>query len=250
VELPRHGKKKYKDMTKVLYGVGVSGLSGSDNKKAGGQTWSKDNRVRQRNGSPNQPNTAAQQLLKTALTSITQKWRTELTPVEIAGWNTAAALPEWAFTDKLTGTQYQGTGIALYTRLCGNLTFLNQAPTLLMSAPVKGMPGDTFVTEVVADASAGTVAFTYTGTLGINETHVFSLSPVRGSGQAAFRANTLRFIDDSLGVSPVALGAAYVAKYGVITAEEGNNISYEVVAINSSTGQKRIAGRGVIAIVA
>jgi hypothetical protein len=66
----------------------------------------------------------------------------------------------------------------------------------------------------------------------------------------SYRASALSWLDTDIAVSPIAEGAAYVAKYGAITALTGYNIFYEVLAITVTTGQRRVAGKGVIQIVA
>ena len=103
--------------------------------------------------------------------------------------------------------------------------------------------GDTFVTGIVADASAGTVVVTYTGTLGADESHIVMFSAPQSPGRMKYRESKSWATTDTA-VSPIAAGATYVAKYGAITSLAGRNIYYKVMAIDDATGQKREAGNG------
>lgn len=237
-------------MARAIYGAGLEGMSGSINKAAGGWSFGKNGTVRRRT-SPIQAFTSAQARVKAQETLAAGTWGSTLTPAQREAWNTAAKSGEWNFTDPLTGTTKTRSGLNLFIALNANIAMLNQdVDASLVDVPVKETAGTTFISGIVADASAGTVAVTYSGALGTNESHVLLFSPPLSPGRMAFNSSKLSFCETSAAVSPIAAGVAYVAKHGAITSLTDYNICYLVLAINDVTGQKRVAGQGVVQIVA
>lgn len=238
-------------MTRVLFGVGVVGMSGSTNRGAGGCTFQKNNIVRNR-VIPVQPNTAAQARVRGLTTTLSVNWGTTLTEVERQAWDAAAASGDWDFSDPLTGTMQARTGFNLYVALNSNAAFADNdnSSAIIDTPPVKEAPGTSFVTGITADASAGTVALNFTGTLATNEQHVICVSAPQNPGRMAFRKSKCAWLVSFSGATPHTITTAYLAKYGAITALTDYKINYIVLAVNNVTGQSRLAGQGISAIVA
>lgn len=238
-------------MAKVIFNEGgPGGYSGSMNRKAGGVTFQKNNIVRARNGSPSQPLTAAQARVKNLTTVSSQSWGTTLSTSDREAWNTAAASGDWDFMNPLTGTSRKLSGFALFCSLNANAAFAAQNSVVSISTvPAKAPAGTSFITNAVL-TDTGTLTMTYTGTLADDEVHVFSFSAPQGAGRTAFRSSLLSFLVSNATASPVSAGSAYVAKFGALTEATGKNVFYEVKAINTVTGQTRVAGRGTIVITA
>jgi hypothetical protein len=176
-------------------------------------------------------------------------WGQTLTPEQRIAWNDAAISDAWNFQDGLTGTTRKVSGFNLFFAINANINFLLQTAALYASnVPVKTQPGTTNFASVTAVASTGAVTATYTGTFGTDENHIFLFSAPQPPGRMKFRASKISYLTMNTTVSPVSL-TEYVAKFGAITAKEGYNIYYKVLA-STDSGLKRVAGQGVIQITA
>lgn len=180
---------------------------------------------------PINPQTAAQSLVRGNLTMFSQGWR-ELTESERLAWNNAVV--NFQSTD-IFGDIKKPSGINLYVRLNSNIAYGG---------------GSTFITSPpVLAASPSFVEFTPT----VNGTTpalslVFSPSPVPAdtayvvestapqSPGKSFLKNAFRKITvlPAADVTPTAVLAAYVAKFGALV--PGEKIGIRIKAIDLLTG--------------
>lgn len=201
---------------------------------------------------PANPNTSAQTAQKAVFTQLSEQWGA-LTDPQRDVWDSAASSGEWKITDSLTGTQNNPTsGFELYKHLNGIIAVVNGDASSSLDAPAtKEAAGTALLDSVTIDASGGTVAIVYSGALGINEALNFKMSRPLPAGRMKLRLSTLRQVGvPQSGVSPLAIGAAYVAKFGAITGEAGKKVFYLIEAYNNATGQSRSVGSGDTIIVA
>lgn len=237
-------------MTKYRSGVGNITLSGTDGRRIGGQTWQKNGRVREHVGTINQPNSAEQARVKSFTTNASKAWGLDIGTLNRSLWIATAATDAWTTVDSLTGDTTKYNGFTLFMALNANIAFANQDAAVTNQAPVpKNLSGDSFVSSVVIDASAGTVVLAYTGSLGPDEIHVISFSAPQSPGKMTYRKSETSWLASDAAVSPLALGTAYVAKYGAISALTNYNVFYHVDAIDTVTGAKRTVGEDVAQIV-
>lgn len=242
------------DMARNAFGTDVTNRTGSMNKHLGGMTFLKNGVMRVR-VNPTNPQTPLQQELRSAFLFLTAAWNA-LTDAQRTLWATARGETYYLKQDSFTGvSRPYAAPKDLFVAM--NLNYLVgdgslNAPAVNFAAPgVAGALDVIGITSVVADASAGTIAVTFTGaTLG--EALVFSATPPVSPGNMSFKSveSKMRTVTVGLPVSPWAVGADYVALFGAITGATGKKIFWEVKAVELGTGKARVVNRGVTIVVA
>lgn len=181
---------------------------------------------------PVNPQTALQSAVRAAFTSFSQAWR-GLTASQILAWNNAVS--DFQKTD-IFGDLKKPTGKNLYLALNRNLDLVGGVN---ISDPPQ--PSGTFEFSgvgVAAAAGAGTVSVSWTsGAVPANMAVLVEAAPGISPG-AFFAKNLFRYITffPAADVTPTAIGAAYTALFGAMTA--GKRISVRVTPVNFLTGER------------
>lgn len=242
-------------MAKALYGgVGLQGLSGSINKKAGGHTFSKNNVVRRR-VVPVNPQSSSQQELRAAFLFLTSAWSNVLSDANRLAWESARNTSYWLKQDSLTGVSRPYSS-AKDLFIATNLNDLIASDSLSMPQVSFSDPGtssgldDLSVTSIVLDDSSQSVVFTYSGALLNENICVYMTSPVSaGTLRATSVKSKLRFVTQNIGASPAAISSDYISKFGSFAGATGKKVFWEVYGVDTNTGKKRLiaAGNSIIA---
>lgn len=206
---------------------------------------------------PVNPQTIQQQLIRSVFTYLTKQW-TALNDVQREAWETARTSEAYYnVTDNFYGVSRKvNSAKSLFVAM--NFNVLEATDSLGTPAVTFATPGapstqsDFLATSIAADASAGTVALTYSGTMNGNEEIEFWASPPVSPGNLRSTSvkSKMRFVTQNVGVSPAAVGTEYVAKFGAITAATGQKIFWEAYIVNTDTGKKTLAGSGANIVVA
>lgn len=242
-------------MARVLYGgVGLQGLSGSINTQAGGHTFSKNNVVRRR-VVPTNPQTAAQSVIRANFSFLTTAWK-GASEANKEAWLEARNGSDFLKQDLLTGTQRKyGSAKDLFIALNTNWALANDtldAPDVNVPLPIKLNPSVVTVNDVAIDASGGTVAVSYGGTLTDTALILYATPPVSaGNMRAKSVESQMRVVGIVSGASPVAMGTAYTNLFGPITSAAGKKVFWKAVAIQATdSGISAFAGAGSSVIAA
>lgn len=215
-------------------------------------------RVFQKNGYsrafvvPANPNTDEQGVVKSNFGKLSNNWP-NLTEVQRTAWNNAAVSGDFKIPDLKTGSSRNPkSGLELFKSVNMYIaTVVGNTGSEINTPPAAQVFGDTLLTSVTADASAGTVSIAYSGTLGAHEVHVVRFAAPVSAGRMVLRPTLLRIVlNNNAAATPIAAGSAYTAKFGAITGLAGQKIFYRVDAYNSETGQTRLVGQGSTIIVA
>lgn len=218
---------------KVKFGLIVTDGRG----KLGGHVMSKNragNYVRTK-VTPSNPNTSFQSSVRSILTQFSQAWR-GLTQAQRDSWN--GAVDSYQGSD-IFGDIKSPSGINLYIKLNSNLAEVSASSIALPPLPESVAA----VTLGTSTAAAGTPAFSL----------VFGTSPVPASTVFIVRATAQvspgkKFVKNlyrnvaflaAAETTPYDLLAEYVARFGSLVA--GQKIGIELVAVNTTTGQKGTA---------
>jgi len=238
-------------MARVIYGgVGLQGLSGSINKQAGGHTFTKNNVVRRR-VVPTNPQTAQQSLVRTAFAFLTTAW-SGLTEVQRNAWEDARNDSYWLIPDPLTGVgRKANSGKSLFILVNFNLLQVADQlndPAVVTTSPSSSEPNDSFlISAVVADDSSNTLTVTYTQAGSEEVLLVKSTPPVSpGTMRLTSVKSDLRDSSAILGASP----ATVAGKAGIYTGQTGQKVFYQIWAIHTTTGKKRLVSSDATTIVA
>lgn len=235
-------------------GVAITGGTGRLNSSLGGSVLLSNGVVRNY-VTPSNPQTANQSEVRAAFGFLSAAWK-GLTPTQQAAWIAAWQSGDWVKQDPFTGTSRPyGSAKDLFISL--NLNFMIagmslDAPSLEFSTPPASIDLPALgVTSFAFDASAGTAALTYTGTLGDSVLVTKATQPVSpGNMRLTSVRSKLRFITSGSGVSPIAEGAAYVTVHGAITSAEGQKVFWIVEQIDAVTGKRGFVASGSSVIVA
>ena len=238
-------------MARVIYGgVGLQGLSGSINKQAGGHTFTKNNVVRRR-VVPTNPQTAQQSLVRNAFAFLTTAW-SGLTEDQRNAWEDARNDSYWLIPDPLTGVgRKANSGKSLFILVNFNLLQVADQlndPTVVTTSPSSSEPNDSFlISSVVADDSSNTLTVTYTQAGSEEVLLVKSTPPVSpGTMRLTSVKSDLRDSSAILGASP----ATVAGKAGIYTGQTGQKVFYQIWAIHTTTGKKRLVSSDTTTIVA
>lgn len=179
---------------------------------------------------PVNPQTISQGNVRARLTTFSQAWRS-LTGAQILSWN--AAVSNYTGTD-IFGDIKTPSGINLYNKLNLNLAAAGQPP--ISNPPLPVSVGYTSALSLAADASTSTIVATFTAIGGtVGQTVIVQATKGVSAGKN-FVKSEYRQVGTFSGsaVSPQALGAMYVAKFGAMTA--GQKIFVRLVFVDNLTG--------------
>jgi hypothetical protein len=230
-------------MARNRFGTDITGRTGSMNKNNGGMTYMK-NGVQRVRVVPVNPQTALQSQTRSVLSSFTSKWGT-LTEPQRKEWNDGAKDPFFFVQDAFTGTaRPMNSGKALFIAINYNLNQENgslDAPTVLAIAPTFIDTPDNFsITSVVADASSDSLTVNYTQS-GTSESLLVRSTPAVSPGNMRITsvAGKLRDSDAVLGASP-----ADASHPDPFTGQTGQKVFWQIFAISTTTGKKRLIATG------
>lgn len=180
---------------------------------------------------PVNPQTTSQLNSRNRLTTRSQAWR-GLTQAQRDAWNGAVA--NFARTD-IFGDLKNPTGFNLYQKLNNNLVNVGQA--VLTLPPVPSAILTVLATVLAPAAGAGTLALTLSAAVpAATSVKVFATAPQ--SPGVSFVKSEYRQISilPAATATPVALGAAYVAKFGSWLVNQ--KIFVKIVFVNNANGQE------------
>lgn len=180
---------------------------------------------------PVNPQTTSQLNVRARLTTRSQAWR-GLTQAQRDAWNGAVA--NFAKTD-IFGDLKNPTGFNLYQRLNNNL--LNVGAAIISLPPVPSAVLTVNATALAAAAGAGTLSLTLSAAVPAGTAvKVFATAPQ--SPGVNFVKSEYRQISTlpAATATPVALGAAYVLKFG--NWASGQKIFVRISFVNTVTGQE------------
>lgn len=178
---------------------------------------------------PINPQSADQSSVRAAFTAAAKRWR-DLTSTQRAAWN--AAVTNFASTD-IFGDIKNPSGFNLYMKLNQNLFAANG--NVIDEPPLPtAVTGPTLLTAV-PDASSQLFPLTFTGPTA-DETDTIVLATAQLSQGKSFVKNEFRQVSviPGGGTSPLAFGAAYVAKFGALV--EGTKIVLKFRFVNNLNG--------------
>lgn len=180
---------------------------------------------------PLNPQTSAQVAARSLLTFFSQGWRS-LTEDQRLAWSGAVA--SWSSTD-IFGDTINPTGATLYIRLNCNISIAGGSPIVLPPAQLGAAALDSL--SIAADASANTLAITFTATP-VPADHAMVIESTANLSPGISNANSnFRTIDvaAAASASPYAAGAAQLLKFGAMVT--GQKIFVRAKMIRLSTGE-------------
>lgn len=180
--------------------------------------------------SPVNPQTTSQLGARNRLTGRSQAWKV-LTQAQRDAWNAAVSL--YARTD-IFGSLRNPSGFNLYQRINNNLLVVGAAAIVSPALPAAVLTVG--LTSIVATVAGQLLPMTLTGAVPAGTAvKVFATSPQ--SPGISFVKSEFRLISTlpAATATPVALGAAYTAKFGAFVA--GQKIFVKIEFINTLTGQ-------------
>lgn len=241
-------------MGRFKFGGLVSGGTGRFVSDLGGMVLLK-NGVFRNYVTPANPQTGHQGESRAAFAVLTEAWK-GLSQTDQNAWIAAWQSGDWLRQDPLTGTSRSyGSAKSLFISLNFNYLIASSqvaAPYVeFTTPPVKATLSPIGITSVAIDASAGTVAVSYTGTL-LSESLVFNMTaPVSaGNNRLTSVKSRLKQITASQSATPLALGTDYVARVGSISGATGLKVGYTVEIISETNGQRGFVASGFVTIVA
>lgn len=191
---------------------------------------------------PVNPQTTAQLEVRNRLGSLSQDWR-GLTDAQRAAWN--GVVSSFARTD-IFGDLKNPTGFNLYQRLNNNL--ITTAQAAISVPPVPQAVDEVGLTSITAAAGAGTIAVVLTGAVpATSAVKVFATAPQ--SPGVTFVKSEYRLITvlAPSAATPIALGTAYVAKFGSFSANQKLFFKFVFVDIDSGIESLPVQGFDVSA---
>lgn len=182
---------------------------------------------------PVNPQSTAQLAVRNRLGTRSQAWKS-LTQAQRDAWNAAVAL--WARTD-IFGQLKNPSGFNLYQRLNNNLVNVGIAP--ISSPPQPASVLTVGVTSITPAAGTALIPMVLTGAVPAG-TAVKVFATAAQSPGVSFVKSEYRQITTlpAATATPVALGAAYVAKFGNWLA--GQKLFFKIVFVNTTTGQESL----------
>lgn len=209
---------------KAKFGAIVVAGSG----KVGGHVFSKNRggAYMRTKVTPSNPNTVAQQNVRSILSSLSQSW-SGLTDAERLAWQ--GAVTDWSSTD-IFGDIKNPSGINLYVRL--NSVLLNSGQTIISVPPLKlEMPYSEIATAVF-DVSSSTLVITFADASYDAVELAISATPVLSNGVNFVKSQFRRIATATGAAGAVSAGAAYIAKFGIPTV--GSNVRVQVQPVLAS----------------
>lgn len=238
-------------MARALFGGGLTGLSGSVNKQAGGFTFNKNNTVRVR-VTPTNPMTVAQTLIRALFFFLTSSWKS-LNTAKIDAWETARNSDSYYLKqDPVTGVSRKyASAKDLFIAMNQNRNIAKgtiDAPAVYYDTP--GLPSAApveDVTDCVFDESANTV--TLTATLDAGYDYFMRATPQVSAGYTRFTAvrSKMRIIKTALATGDIS--ADYFAVFpGALVA--GQKVFWEIIGVDQNTGKAHVLASRISSVVA
>lgn len=213
-------------MAKVKFGSGVADIRGH----VGGTVFSRNTSgayIREK-VTPVNPNTAAQQAVRSTLSDLSKAWAT-LTDIQRAGWKSLAlAFPR---TD-IFGNPVPLTGIAQYQSTNGALA--NASFPRLNDPPVDLSIEDLATLSATLTAATRTLDLTFTPDPLAATIALYTFATPPHSPGRSFVGNLLRFVDASGVAAPSPRGIVLPSSFGVISV--GSTITVSTSLIDSVKG--------------
>jgi len=217
-------------MAKIMFGAIATDARG----KIAGVVYSKNAAgayIRQK-VSPTQSLTSRRGTVRTRITNLSKYWSATLTPAQIVAWNAFAKNNP---VSDVFGRSQTLSGIQTFCRL--NAQILNVGGTQIDDPP--GSLTIAGITTITVTATAGapdvlSIAYGPTPLPANVRLNVFATQPLP-SGRT-FTKSFMRWIFSSAAAAatPANVAAAYLAKFGAMTA--GNKIGVLVNVVDDSTG--------------
>lgn len=217
-------------MAKIMFGAIATDARG----KIAGVVYSKNAAgayIRQK-VSPTQSLTTRRGAVRTRITNLSKYWSATLTPAQISAWNAFAKNNP---VSDVFGRSQTLSGIQTFCRL--NAQILNVGGVQIDDPP--GSLTISGITTIAVTATAGSpdvfsIAFTPTPLDASVRLNVFATQPLP-SGRT-FTKSFMRWIQSSTAAqaSPLNAAAAYLAKFGAMTA--GTKIGVLVNVVDEDTG--------------
>lgn len=184
--------------------------------------------------SPTNPGTSYQVNVRNRLAGLSTAWRA-LSAAQIKAWNTA--VPDYTRTD-IFGDLRNPSGFNLHQKLNNNLLNIGQA---VITSPPLPEAIDAFTSVSVAAAEGlQTVTITYAPVIAADHSVLVFGTPAISPGISFVKSEFRQFdVMIAADVSPFAISAEYIAKFGVVGAA-GMQIFIKMVQINWATGQAGI----------
>ena len=194
--------------------------------------------------SPVNPQSTDQQTQRGTFSGLSSAWR-DLTDAQRATWINGAG--DFPYRDWFGDSQVL-SGNALFVKLNTVLANLGIAQNDTLPAAV-AVPLVT-ATSITAAAGAGTIALVFTPSPVPADTQMVVYATPNLSPGVNFFKNKFRIITRiaAAAATPQAIGAAYVAKFGAMTA--GKKIAVRIVNASELTGQVGISTEAVDIIAA
>lgn len=241
-------------MGRFKFGGLVTGGSGRFTSDLGGMVLLR-NGVFRNYVTPTNPQTSYQGESRSVFAFLTEQWKGLGQSAQNA-WLAAWQSGQWVRQDPLTGvSRPYGSAKSLFISANFNALIASNSlstPSVSFNVPApKEAPSVIGITSVAIDASAGTVAVSYSGSLG-DETLVINLTPPVSPGNNRLTSvkSKFRLVLASSATTPVAAGTAYVTRFGAITGSTGQKVGYSVELISQNTGQRSFVASGFAEIVA
>lgn len=211
---------------KAKFGAIVVAGSG----KIGGHVFSKNRggAYMRTKVTPSNPNTVAQQNVRSILSSLSQSWGS-LTDAQRLAWQNAVA--DWSSTD-IFGDIKNPSGNNLYVRL--NSVLLNSGQATIDTPPLKEEMPYTEIETAVFDISSSTFIVTFADSTYDGVELAISATPTLSPGVNFVKSQLRRVATVTGATGAVAFGTEYIAKFGLPTA--GANIRVQVQPV-LATGQ-------------
>ena len=219
-------------MAKILLADFVSDIRGS----TGGTTYSRNtfSNYRRNKTSPVNPNTIAQQLVRTRLTTMSQSWG-GITEDLRQNWIDVA--PSWTNTN-IFNQAIDYTGFSLYGRLNRNRQEINEA--LIDTAPLPTEVDGMTALSLVADTTGGTLDATFTPAIASDHKVLVRATRAVTAGtnfvKAEFRK--IAVLDDG-DTSPIDLASFYIAVFGALP-PIGSKVFVDFKPILIANGQNAV----------
>ncbi len=206
-------------MAKAELGVILQDLRG----KAGNAVFSKSRdgivlkpRVKGRN-----PNTAAQQAVRHALSTATSMFK-NFTSAQNAAWSTYAQTI--TKHNPVTGKSYHPTAINAFTALAAKFLLVNPTGTVPTTPPATSFPGDTIT--LTTTGATGKVTFTASGANAANVKTELLLQPLASANRRpqrnGYRSKAyVAFASGSLSFDVLVPAGYYAAAYRFVNALTG-----------------------------
>ena len=182
--------------------------------------------------SPAQPASVYSAAVRSRLSSISSGWRS-LTEAQRSQWNDAVG--QFKKTD-IFGDIRNPSGFNLYQELNNNLVNAGEAQVLVPPTP------EAVETLTALSASAvnatGIVTLTFSPAIAADHVALVRATPAMSPGKNFVKSELRQvMVATNADVSPLVITTEYAAKYGAV-GDVGQKIFFEVMEINTNTGQK------------